>query len=272
MNLVKLSNGESVPEPLAKTAYSLLRNLLASDPIGFYELVEICRNESHVLFGDYTKKLSDLGLISDGKPNDIIKIIVLASSEGEGLGLKLVSPFQEPQINSRDDVSISDLNDFELFKLMHRVADIVFEYCVDYTGCEASFNKRTLPQKEDWRKDDCNPYYNQTNGLFLEFYYGTPSSIWTPWGTWKFSGSGSGSGSWNAEIEPGKSSIDKVLERTGAVIFIEEQETSMGCFGPVYSLHHVDGVQLPTPNKISRDKFNSHEDIKAAWKELSEQL
>ena len=241
-NLVILKNGESLPEPVINSALMSLKKLLSNDPIGFYELVALCRDESHKLFGNYAASLGDLALISDGRPTDLIKMIVLESTEGEGLDLKLVSPYAQQQKNGCNLVKVCDIYDSELFKLMHKVADIVFEYCIDYYAegpdNTTSVGERVLPWKEDWRKTrKCNPYNEQTNGLFLEFYYGTPSSLWTPWGIWKFCGSGSGS--WNIEAEPGKSLINKILERTGAVIFAAEQEVSMGCFGPVYGLHRV---------------------------------
>ena len=40
------------------------------------------------------------------------------------------------------------------------------------------------------RNDDVNPCYNQTeSGLFLEYYYGHPHKLWTPWGSYSFTGS-----------------------------------------------------------------------------------
>lgn len=117
-----------------------------------------------------------------------------------------------------------------------------------------------LVRMEDRRSESVNPFYNQTEqGLFLEFYYGMPSSLWTPWGKWGFGGSGMGH---FGHIEA------KVAEEFDATLHMPLQTTRMGEFGPVYALHRVGNVQLPEPKEREHDSYLSYDDAKEAWKGL----
>lgn len=273
-NIVTLRNGQTALEPMVSVTFLSLKTLLENDPISFFELVEICRDPSHEMFGNTAETLSSLALISNGKPNSIVKTVLLAATEGEGFKLRLVSPYADQPRPVRATERKCDNNILELFRLAHKIADIVFEYCVDYyaDGVKNAIpdSEWKLPWMQDWRKQVVNPYYNQTNGFFLELYYGMPNTLWTPWGKWKFGGSGSGS--WSEKDELGKSLLDKVLERTGAVLHIEEQNTSMGVYGPVYALHCVDDMMLPTPEELDRSVFIDYEIAEDVWEGFSKKL
>lgn len=158
----------------------------------------------------------------------------------------------------------SDIHDAELYALTRRVADTVFEYANTRADLETE-----RPWLQDWRHISPNPYFNQTNGLFLEVCGGIPLILWTPWGAWTFGGSGHSA--WKNKGEDGKSLLDKVLERLGATLFFAEGTTPMGgnTAGPVYSLHEVDGIALPIPEELETSAFGDHEAVADAWKALS---
>lgn len=258
METVILKTGVEVPRAFVEVATGSLESLLESYPIAFYELVMLCRDSNHELFGNTDEILRVHGLIeADDQPHDIIRLVVLASVDGEGLDLKLVSPLAEIQAQKKVvKQKVADLYDFDLYQAARRVADVIFEYI------DPRFDpKSDKPWKDDRRREEVNPYHHQTaNGLFLEFYYGSPSSLRTPWGEWHFSGSGSGS--WE-KITP------ELLKRFGATLHEPERTSQMGVFGPVYALHKVDEVTLPEPTELDPLAYASYDEAKEAWEELT---
>lgn len=260
---IMLKNGAIVPEATVATTMISLREIIESDPIAFFEFIEICNNENHSLFGDTDKTLKNLGLIqSNGQPHDITKLIALAATEGDGLDLKLVSPYENQSEIKRATKKTSDIYDRELFSVIHRIANAIIEQTRPLGSPQDD-----RPCAQDWRKQSANPYYNQTNGLFLEFYYGHPSCLWTPWGKWKICGSSSGS--WDKKDADGKSPVDKIMERLGTELYIPGEMTSSGYFGPVCALCSFDGIELPAPETLERSAYDKYEVVKSAWNELS---
>lgn len=159
-------------------------------------------------------------------------------------------------------VAPGDLMDCELFKAAHRVADIVFEY-VD-RGFTSGSNR---PSMEDCRRAEANPYYNQTaSGLFLEICYGTPGSLWTPWGKWAFVGSGSGTGNQFNEV------VEKLQERFGLTVYRPRRyDPSYGEIGPIYALTRVDDQPLPPAAELDYGQYRSYQKVKKAWRQLTKQ-
>ena len=148
----------------------------------------------------------------------------------------------------------TEIEDYEIYVAVRRVADIVFEYASPDVGTKGIW-------LEDRRNESVNPYFDQTeSGLFLEFYYGHPSKVWTPWGYYGFSGSGSGR--WDEETP-------KILERLGAILFSPEQDTKAGVIGPVYALLRVDGVQLPEPKLRKPQNYLEYEVAMRAWENMT---
>lgn len=96
------------------------------------------------------------------------------------------------------------------------------------------------------REGGPNPYYNRTSsGLYLEFYYGTPSRLWTPWGQWHICGSVTrAQGVSNDEQNAG------FLARLTIEVARPLKKTEMGEFGPTYKVLALDGVPLPEPGEI----------------------
>jgi hypothetical protein len=276
---VILRTGEEVPTPLVSVVMLSLKTLAEQNPIALYELVEISRDPQHKLFGNTGDVLRKFNLIeADGQPHDATRLIVLAAverEEGDGLtatkdeetlelkvtGFRLVSPVRkEQEAKERASSKTRDLRDVAFYALTRKVADIIFEYATSRVG-DSNSDK---PWMEDRRKEGVNPFYNQTaDGLYLELYYGMPSSLWTPWGKWGFGGSGSGS--W-------ENILPSLLERFGATLHQPLRTSKMGEFGPVYALHKVDDKPLPDSVELDNSAYASYEDSKTAWEELAKQL
>lgn len=256
---VILRTGEEVPTPIATVVFASLKNLFETDPVAFYELVEISRDPKHELFGCTGDVLRARRLIeNNGQPHDVSRLVILAAADGVGMELKLVSPIRKEQNEgNRASKKIADLHDLGLYTLTRKVADIVFEY--------AATSYKTLGDKpfmEDRRNEEVNPYYNQTaDGLYLELYYGQPLRIWTPWGQWGFGGSGGGW--WDT-------TLPIILERLGATMYQELRRSQMGEFGPVYALYKVDEVALPKPFELDNAAYTPYDKVEAAWGELTE--
>lgn len=149
------------------------------------------------------------------------------------------------------------IEDDNLYSAVIRIADIFFE----------EVEKRDVDNliSISRRDDGVNPFYSQTDsGLFLEYYYGHPSKIWTPWGYLGFTGSCITSG--NA---PWEEILDSFLERLGAILFTPEQDESFGVVGPVYALHKVDDMKLPEPRLREKQNYLEYEVVKEAWKNMA---
>ncbi len=94
--VVTLKNGMQEVKQLVAVTTMSLRGLMAQKPIVFYELVQLCRNGDHRLFGRSGDDLKALSLVSQHGDqwhvHDSIRNIVLSASEGEGMDLKFVNP------------------------------------------------------------------------------------------------------------------------------------------------------------------------------------
>ena len=94
MTTLKLKNSSEEAEPLVRVTMMSLRSLAESDPIVFYELVELCRDPKHELFGNAGDALKRLSLVQ-GDGNSVhqsIRNVVLSAAVGEGLALELANP------------------------------------------------------------------------------------------------------------------------------------------------------------------------------------
>ncbi len=99
METVTLKNGAEELNGLVQTVMFSLQDLLKQYPAQFFELVTLSRQPQHKLWGSSTIGiLQSLALLgSDGRLHGSIRNIVLSATEGDGLEMKLVSPFkQEP--------------------------------------------------------------------------------------------------------------------------------------------------------------------------------
>lgn len=107
-----------------------------------------------------------------------------------------------------------------------------------------------------YRAGGANPYYNQTlSGLYLEFYYGGPSKVWTPWGEWHF-----------AAAQSYQTDLNGFMSRLTLRDHIAQHNTEQGTIGPIYAILAIDGVELPEPLlPTDRRQYLSYEDSKAEW-------
>lgn len=79
-----------IEEPLEKVIKMSVGLIFEKYPIAFYELVEVCREPNHKLFGNTGEILEQYNLLQDGtqRPHTAVKEVVLANTKGEGLGLE----------------------------------------------------------------------------------------------------------------------------------------------------------------------------------------
>lgn len=93
MEQVRLKNGAGESAPLVKVVMISLENLVVSNPIAAYELVEMCKDRTHKPFGNTSTVLKDLALIMDDDGvHDSIRNIVLSAFVGDGLDMHLEYP------------------------------------------------------------------------------------------------------------------------------------------------------------------------------------
>src|SRR3989338_5617614 len=89
IKLVKLKNGSEEAEPLVRVTMMSLQHLMGENPIAFYELVELCKNRNHKMFGNTNEILERLSMVSNGFVHGSIRNIVLSAVKGEGLDMQL---------------------------------------------------------------------------------------------------------------------------------------------------------------------------------------
>lgn len=144
----------------------------------------------------------------------------------------------EPYADMTDDAKMA------LMVQIKRLAVIYDEYVTD------------KHPSQEYRDGGVNAVYNQTfNGLYLEFYYGHPSKVWTPWGTWHF-----------AAAQSYQTDLEGFMARLTLREHIAEHNTEMGTIGPVYAILAIDGVELPEPLALrSREERLSYEYSNAEW-------
>lgn len=96
MDILKLKNGSEEVAPLVNVTMISVRHLLESNPIAFVELVSLCQDRDHELFGNTAVELQRLALVKpDGSVHGSIRNIVLSAVEGEGLEMRFISPLAE---------------------------------------------------------------------------------------------------------------------------------------------------------------------------------
>lgn len=90
---VALRNGTQEAKPLVAVLAMVLPDLMKENPIAFVELVALCRDPSHQLFGNTGEVLRARQLIdTEGKVHDSCRNIILSSVEDDSLDMMLVSP------------------------------------------------------------------------------------------------------------------------------------------------------------------------------------
>lgn len=111
-----------------------------------------------------------------------------------------------------------------------------------------------------------NPYYcRTTSGLYLEFYYGYPSKLWTPGGRWSFTGSTVTYGGVRREdlVEP-------FMQRLATRLHEPMSQSKWGCYGPVYAILAVDGEPVEPPGEVIPFSKDGYAEMKAEWAALAD--
>lgn len=143
------------------------------------------------------------------------------------------------------------VEEYKLFCAVKRVAETFFEEVERVNDPHLRVHKVN---------DSVNPFYDQTeSGIFLEYYYSSPHKLWTPWGSYQFSGSLSYSG------DPWSKILPRFLKRVGAEIYEPEKNLSYGTVGPVYALHSLDDKPLPQPKLRPAGTKISYDNAKEVW-------
>lgn len=164
-----------------------------------------------------------------------------------------------------------------LLKAIYRIQALVAEYAKKYnTDLAAATAKAQEEDPKAWLGwptdlaatrdygDSPNPYYNQTkSGLFIEFYYGSPQKLWTPWGefhVWRCMSGGSE-----------KAFRDYLTEAFGAQVYKELYRSEAGEHGPYLSLHSLDGQPLPEPAMFPKGTLRTpYDELKKSWTDVKQ--
>lgn len=90
MDVATLRTGAEVPLPIVLTTTVALRTLLREAPTAVYDAVVWARSGEPQSFS--AERLEALGLTQDGVMHDLVRDVITASAEGDGLDLHLVNP------------------------------------------------------------------------------------------------------------------------------------------------------------------------------------
>jgi len=95
MEMVILKCGCEEPEPLVKVTMHSFSELWKTKPMIAYELVMLCRDKKHTLFGISGETLKNLALVQpDGSVHDSIRNIITSAVTGEELEMTITSPIK----------------------------------------------------------------------------------------------------------------------------------------------------------------------------------
>jgi hypothetical protein len=99
MKIVRLKNGAEEADLLVGVVMAHLYDLMDSNPVAFYELVLLCRDPNHKLFGNTPDVLRDSGFVRpDGQVHDSIRNVVLSGVTRDGLDMILGGPVEEGEL------------------------------------------------------------------------------------------------------------------------------------------------------------------------------
>ncbi|MBF6202205.1 hypothetical protein, partial [Nocardia cyriacigeorgica] len=114
-------------------------------------------------------------------------------------------------------------------RLIGQCNHIARVYDEQYPTCVTSAGKSRTAGPDPFRAQT-------TSGLYLQFYYGLPSRLWTPWGAWKFSGlSQDWAGQTPEQLNAG------FLARVTLTRHTPRYVEQIGSSGPVLAVTAVDG-------------------------------
>lgn len=108
MEMVKLKNGAEVPYAMVTVVNMSLKGLITptnnppedmQNACCFYDIVMASRDKNYIkeIFTANLEKLKKIGLVQESNQiHEYIRDVVVNSTEGDGLDMKLVSPFPTP--------------------------------------------------------------------------------------------------------------------------------------------------------------------------------
>lgn len=94
---VILRNGVDEQEATVQAIMASLWQCLEDQPVAFLELVELCRDRSHRLFGNTRETLERMALVEHGDVHEVIQNVVLSAVEGDGPKMRLRWPCEQAE-------------------------------------------------------------------------------------------------------------------------------------------------------------------------------
>ncbi len=95
MSMVLLKNGAAEPKASVVTTCLAIEDVIKSDSIAFFELVTLCRDPNHRLWGDALLTLRRLSLVeADGSVPPTVRNVVLSGAVGGELDLAWSNPLR----------------------------------------------------------------------------------------------------------------------------------------------------------------------------------
>lgn len=123
----------------------------------------------------------------------------------------------------------------EHYKLCWDIANLIYSY----SSPQSSSSNKPWMQRNIYAMPDSSCGGRMEDGFLLEFGYGVPSCLWTPWGVWHFVAYSGGD--W-------RSVAPDILRRLGAKRWHPKVTKENGVpLGPWYGLWEIDGTALPEP-------------------------
>lgn len=92
---IRLRTGVESTDVLVTTTMLHLDQLIGDihNPMAFYELAMVARDPSHAIWGPCRARLIASGLLDGGGVmHSLVRDIVLAATEGDGIDMRLVNP------------------------------------------------------------------------------------------------------------------------------------------------------------------------------------
>ena len=256
-----------LPEVFVDTTYRSLRHLLGEWPEIFDELAAACEDH-YALSVEAAQLLGRFGLLDRvGKVRPTVVPVVLSAANGDGPAHPSYSGIAEYRVWTRPGpapVPMTDQQKTDLIAQCLKIAGIFDSVFSEYEsgsdehltdGSRALCDRNSLSSRRDeHRADGLNAFYDRTtSGLYLEFYYGGPDKLWTPWGSWSFAYCDDSRTSSQTE-----NAVSRFMTHLDAELLIPLQQNRFGAFGPIYKLHGIDSEKLPAPGDI-RPPANAEE-------------
>lgn len=178
-----------------------------------------------------------------------------------------------------DKTELFNEQEYKIYCAARKLADLVFVAAIKLN--ENPEFPRILNYFDDRRKETPGCYVNRPQqGLILEFYYGNPSRIHTPWGRWHFNGSTSSHPKYKDENHPAWNGFkipedvhkfhEKALEQLGVelTLHVPGEQTKLGYFGPYYKVKQVEKSHVP--NAVNDESPLNYEIVRNKWKAMTE--